>query len=310
MKKLTIIIAFRNEGQELFNTIEEILRTAGNEVDIIVINDASDDGLDYENMLAKYNISYIYNVKRLGCAPSRDIGVNACITPYFLIIDAHMRFYDSIWVSQIVQAIEDDERAIYCCKCKAIDYNSKEAMIRPIRTGAYLNLFQIEQQNILELSWIKPNSFSEDELYIDIPCLLGACYAASKKYWIYLKGLNGLTFYGCDEQYISIKTWMEGGRIRLINNVVIGHLFRKVPPYEIKQTEFFYNKLVIIKTLLPEDIKIKLIWSIKAMNYVEYIKAMDILKHNEKEIDNLSNYYSRILSAGFENFIKINNSYC
>ena len=49
-----------------------------------------------------------------------------------------------------------------------------------------------------------------EENVVDIVCLLGAAYACNKSYWKYLGGLMGLRAYGLDEQFISIKVWMEG----------------------------------------------------------------------------------------------------
>lgn len=47
MKKLSVIIPFLNEGAEIEQTIIEIKRTAGESVDIVLVNDASTDGYDY-----------------------------------------------------------------------------------------------------------------------------------------------------------------------------------------------------------------------------------------------------------------------
>ena len=39
------------------------------------------------------------NEVRMGVAASRDYGINYCTTPYFLLLDGHMRFYDAAWSS-------------------------------------------------------------------------------------------------------------------------------------------------------------------------------------------------------------------
>lgn len=306
---LSIIIAFRNENAELITTIQEIRSTVKDSVDIVVVDDASDDKFDYIYNLSKYEVYYLKNKERLGCAPSRDIGIQYCKTPYFFIIDAHMRFYDTQWASRIIEAIKHDERAIYCCKCIPLDYKTKQNTHRPVGNGAYMCFFQPKMRSILELSWIKPNAIPKEETYINIPCILGACYASNKKYWQYLKGLEGLTNYSCDEQYISLKVWMEGGKCILIPDIKIGHLFRDTPPYEIKQTEFYYNKLIIIKTLLPEYLQIKMIRAMKAINYTEYVRASELQKQNEQEILHLKDYYASIMKDGFDKFIQINNYY-
>lgn len=91
MPELTVIIPFLNEGIEVERTIKEIKRTAGEAVSIVLVNDASDDDFDYESLVNKYNTVYILHSQRQGSGPAKQAGINACQTPYFLVIDAHMR---------------------------------------------------------------------------------------------------------------------------------------------------------------------------------------------------------------------------
>lgn len=199
----------------------------------MLINDCSVDKYDYEKAAHLYNADYYKNTERKGVAVSRDWGISIINTPYFLLLDGHMRFFQNNWVEEILRAVKSDERAVYCCSCKDLVklHDSRGGY------GAFMYFFQSEKTNILTLEWIQ--DVSDKTAITDIPCILGASYVASKEYWLYLKGLQGLRFYSCDEQYISIKTWMEGGRCRLIKNIEIGHLFRTTAPYEIKQSDFF-----------------------------------------------------------------------
>lgn len=47
MNKLTIIIPFLNEGDEIEKTLKSIRETSRTNVDIIIINDCSTDNFDY-----------------------------------------------------------------------------------------------------------------------------------------------------------------------------------------------------------------------------------------------------------------------
>ena len=97
MNKLTAIISFINEGAEIERTVSSIRETAGGEVDILLINDCSEDDTDYEAVSKQYNARYCGNTIRQGAARSRDIGVERCETPYFILFDGHMRFYQNNW---------------------------------------------------------------------------------------------------------------------------------------------------------------------------------------------------------------------
>jgi glycosyltransferase involved in cell wall biosynthesis len=54
VNELSVIIAFRNENIEVEYTISEIKRTVGDSVNIILVNDASEDNYDYASIAFKY----------------------------------------------------------------------------------------------------------------------------------------------------------------------------------------------------------------------------------------------------------------
>ena len=110
---LTIIIPFLNEGEEVALTVESIRKTAGNKVDILLINDASQDGFDYRSVAKNYGTAYLQNETRKGVAASRDLGVEAINTEYFLLLDGHMRFFSDDWHIRIVEAFKQDARSLY-----------------------------------------------------------------------------------------------------------------------------------------------------------------------------------------------------
>jgi glycosyltransferase involved in cell wall biosynthesis len=304
MNELSVIIAFRNENIEVERTILEIKRTVGNSVDIILVNDASEDNYNYASIAQKYKTAYIANSERQGCALSREIGIKAVKTPYLFIIDGHMRFYDNNWHEEIVKAIKTNPRSIYCCRCKAWDYEKKEESTTIPAYGAYFNLHNFKNKEIMDVKWVSTDIYPDEEI-VEISCVLGACYAASKEYWDYLRGLQGLKLYSCDEAWISIKAWMEGGGCRLLKNVVVGHLFRKKFPYTVSHNEFLYNKSFIAETILPDDIKEEINKKLKlSLGFVDYARLKR--KLDKEEIDSHKEYYSSILNAGFENFQKIN----
>ena len=309
MERLTIIIPFLNEGEEIANTLHSIRETAGDAVDILLINDNSDSfGIfDYEKIANSFEAKYIWNETRMGVAKSRDIGVDNITTKYFLIIDGHMRFYNNNWWTAIINELVKDERALYCCKCKPLDSELNIMQNKP-SFGAYIEFDQTDnREHVLSAQWIRKDA-SKDISIVKIPCVLGASYAASKDYWLYLKGLSGLHMYGSDEPYISLKVWLEGGSCYLIKNIGIGHIFRSRFPYYINKTEILYNKYLIAKVLLPEEY-MNLITGRLNNDYKLFNEEIEeIISSNQMEITNLKNYYQSISNRNFEEFISFNNS--
>lgn len=300
MIELTVIIPFLNEGDEIEKTIIEIRRTAGSNVDILLVNDASTDDFNYIGIAAKYNVLYIENYERLGSAASRDIGVLHCKTPFFLTIDGHMRFYMDQWWEKILIELKKNERAIYCCRCKPWSYETGVEDSWPAAYGAYIRLDKYCGDSILNVEWINYDLYPNENI-VDIPCILGACYSASTRYWKHLRGNDKLALYGCDEQNISIKAWMEGGKCCLIKNVVIGHLFRKSMPYPHKHEHILFNKAIIIETLFPDNLKYD------AFKQLTIDSGIICSRCRLSEINDLRNYYKENNIADFNRFIDFNN---
>ena len=311
-KKLTIIIPFANEGEEVENTVRSIRNHSKDDIDIIVINDASDDGYDYEHCLRKYSVEYVLNRERIGVAGTRDIGVGLCRTDYFLLLDAHMRFYDSEWVSAIVQRLDEDPRTILCAQTKVlkeIDGKIIERGQTEIFCGAYVNFYTpvdyLEPQWAY-VSWLVDSVNSTDMQFI--PCILGAGYAASKRYWLHLHGLQGLLHYGNDEVLISMKAWLEGGKCRLMPDVIIGHLYRQSSPYKHYTEKRIYNRLYISHLLCPAEYQKKL-FAIEKVKYLqENFDAWRLFYENFDDIEQAKQAFERISTKKFTVFERLNRS--
>lgn len=252
-KDLTLIIPFLNEGEEVANTIRSFLEHGGRgHVEILAINDCSYDSYPYMEELSKIEgVTYILNRERLGVAASRDIGVNLCRTPYFLLLDAHMRAYDDLWVTEIPHLLAENDRRILCCQNKALKLEA-DMVIHDTSTyptyGARLSLDRYDLYPGIKWIYEEQRPYDNTEA---IPAVLGAGYATSKNYWNHLGGLQGLIQYGCDEQMLSLKAWLEGGECRLVKNVVLGHIYRNNMPYEISPYCMTYNSLLITELLMP-----------------------------------------------------------
>lgn len=254
-RKLTVVIPFLNEGEEVGRTVRSALDTARGRVEVVVVNDDSDDGYDYEADLAGLPVTYVRNRYRIGAAASKEKGVQCIATPYFLLLDAHMRFYDDRWPDRIVGELEADDHRLLCCQTKVLhkeaDGRVHEVDSRLTR-GAYA-LFERDEYipGIRWNTWPAAAALPGN----DVACVLGAGYAASRRYWNRLHGLEGLIHYGCEEAYISLKTWLEGGRCRLLPDVVVGHIYRTTPPYRINSPAMHYNNLLISETLFPTSLR-------------------------------------------------------
>ena len=303
-EELTIIIPFLNEKFFVEHTLISIRENEGRDIPIILINDCSDDGLNYDFLAKKYNCKYVKNTERIGVAASRDKGVSMVETPYVLIIDAHMRFYKNNWKNIIIGNLKNNDRAIYCAVSKGINEDWETNSM--VGYCAYFSNDKKTYGSTLEPKWIKNNKISLDSNQ-QVPCVLGATYAFSKKYWQLLNGLDGLEEYACDELFMSLKTFLEGGKCILMNNVEIGHLYRQKHPYSVLGLNYSYNKTFIIKTVIPIGLQKEYLSFLNGSSYKRDI--MDKLKINKKKIQQDRNYYKSIFTVPFEEFIEFNKKF-
>lgn len=308
--QLTIIIPFLNEKEEVSNTVRSIREHSNSdEVVILLINDASDDDYDYRQVAETYQTEYILNPVRLGVAASRDMGVAQAHTPYVMLLDAHMRFYDDNWLGRIIDELEKDEKALLCCQTKGlqiVDGKPVEISGRPLSYGACVNFYT--GRLLFECEWIFYENEEKRALHtVLIPCVLGATYCCSKKYWQYLRGVEGLTCYGNDEPYISMKVYMEGGSCKLLKDVTVGHIYRSVPPYRVEDFTRIYNRLLLSELLLPDDYKARLFSQTISYYYCyNYQDALFLLYKNRREINALKQYYKGIFKHDFTYYESIN----
>lgn len=304
MNELTIIIPFLNEGEELHNTIQSIREHAGKNVDVLLIDDASTDDCDYRNVAVKFDATYIRNEQRLGVAASRDKGIGICRTPYFLLLDAHMRFYDAQWLGIIIRELKADERTLLCCQTKVLQ--KEDGHVYEDKGGVgWGACFQFDFQSpSVDIKW---NVTENDPMVLkeEIPCVLGAAYAATKTYWNYLRGLSGLKSFGHDEAYISLKVWLEGGKCILLKDAIVGHIYRTRAPYLIPEADFVYNQLLVADLLLPVLWQGRILEVLKKKYGQVFVDAYKRLRECP-EVPELKEYYRKIFTREFDYILSFN----
>jgi hypothetical protein len=163
-----------------------------------------------------------------------------------------MEFYREAWDVSLISALRDNPESILCCQTRML-WESRENAKKdpPSAFGAYLAL---DRKNILKCMWNRYDSHPEASV-IEVPVVLGAAYAAGKDYWQKLHGLRGLIGYGMDEELISLKCWMEGGRCLLLKDIQVGHVYRQKFPYVMKNDFTLHNKLLVTELFFEGDMK-------------------------------------------------------
>ena len=302
---------FKNEGEEVANTAKSIRDTVGMSVDIIAIDDDCDDGFDYAGSLRELNVTYVRNSYRLGASLSKERGAQLAKTPYFILLDAHMRFYDSEWAEYIVRELDANPHRLLCCKSICLQKDEEgNVSVHPKSyspQGAYLSF--CSNKYVPAIDW---NGYTEclpTCAVNQIPCVLGAGYITSKSYWNKIHGLQGLLHYGCEEAYISIKAWKEGGGCYLLPKLTIGHIYRKKFPYPVYSFQCIYNNLIISELLFPTSERCfakAVAWNLSKDTY---FKAMEYMSLHKNDLDKLARCYKTFKKNDFT-YVKNLNDIC
>ena len=306
---LSIVMAFRNEGSEPERTVKSILETCTNQgIEILVINDGSDEDIDFSPYP---QVRYIRNKERLGITVCRDLGIDQARSENILSIDAHMRFRKDNWLEKGIEAIEKNPQSIFCTKSVDIgsgNFDLKQTVLPdnhglPYYTGCGLKLFLSpkdnpqrpnDYRNIIESKWEEEKS---GKMY-QIPCLMGANYFFKKAWYQKLHGFKGLLTWGNSEPFLSLKSWLAGGDVKILNHIEIGHLYRRKNPNPVPTGHIIYNKAVTAKILFTPELADELI------NFLgdnpKVLKAKELLKANSEEIEAERIYFKSIakLSQG------------
>jgi glycosyltransferase involved in cell wall biosynthesis len=282
---LSIVITSLNEQDETNLTIDSIRRTAGNDVEIIVVDDFSDEPVKLND---KRTILH-RNAKRIGVGGSRHLAATFATASHLLLTDAHMRF-EPKWLNNTLHRIVGRPSTIHCGACLGLDEEQMDiTKHKGMYCGATLCIHNPQTNEIFEGKWIDDKLGQDD---YEIACLMGASYFVPKEFFFKIRGLAALKMWGCDEPYLSVKTWLSGGEIRMMKTVRIGHKFRNSAPYVTGVPNLVYNKIRCLTTLFDPSLANFLINKIPKNG--DFIAAMQMIEKDKKIIDEHTAYYRDI----------------
>ena len=299
---ISIVMTVRNDQDEANKTIQSVRETAGDRVEIVVI----DDGSDVPLVLSDGNVTFYRVHGRCGVGPARHLGATLATRPWLLIIDAHMRFEPG-WLEIAESRIKDAGNTLYCGTCLGLDRGNMEIK-RPNSTysGASIRFVGPDEKTgkmqFLEAKWLRGKIEDNEE----IPCVLGACYFIPRSFFFQIGGLRMLSGWGNDEEFLSLKAWMAGGSVRLLKPVRIGHQFRTATTYTTKTAALLRNKVMIATTLFPEAAARRFVelMNLHTQPLGEMQLALKIVKDEQPHIECERAMYQAVFVRTFEEWLE------
>lgn len=259
--KLSIIIAYLNDPDEIRATVQSIRDTAGFDPEILVVDDYSPRPLaSVLTNAEELGVRIIRNHYRMGCGYSRSFGSEHATGQMLLFTDPHMRFPQH-WYGQAMERIADRPKTLHCATCVALDkHNMDLSRSRSDYQGATINIVGVDRNDatkssVMEAVWNPAEPVIPDDAHI--AACMGAAYFIPRDWFQHIDPLTNLKSWGSDELMLSMKTWMAGGEVRLLKNVRIGHRFTlkdEPPKFTAPKGHPTYNKLFAAHSLLPSGL--------------------------------------------------------
>lgn len=289
---LSIIIASHNDPEETVLTLKSIRETSPPDVEVVIVDDCSATAL-HHYIKPDEHTKLITNRLRCGCGPSRHIGALRASGEWLAIMDSHMRMTKSWfdeWASRGSFSGEADKKVVWCATCLGLDSKHMDTE-QPVSVyhGATMNLYGPDRNNpkalpqVLEAVWLPKTPEPEDGQ--ETPAIMGAAYFMSREWFLKLAPTRFLRIWGCDEQMISLKTWLAGGSVRLAKNVRIGHKFllagKEKQPWGVPPGYVLWNKLFAIYTLLPANMAETLSRLLRNTNSGHDMRAAERMFHDD-----------------------------
>lgn len=296
---ISIIIASRNEGNEIYETIEDIKKTADIEHEIIIIDDCS------KEPIKKGEYKLIRNNLPKGFQDSIEIGVKESQYNYIGIFNARVRFFTKNWMSKIVADMQKNKQTAFCTTSSILRFDDKKK-IEGKRYGANINLHDEVNDHYISFNpvWAKKKKGT-----YEIPCVMGGMIFIPKKLWNYVKGFRLIKSYGGSLAYLSLKIWMLGGKCMVDTSINIGNVYYRDDerkPYTQNMEDFFWNRIVTGYLIMGSwDEANRLFFRYSENQYFELIK-MGLLK-SIPEIYNLRCYLQGLKKRDITDLLTIKN---
>ena len=243
---VSVVIPMHNEPwSTLLRTVHSVLSRSPPRLlhEIIIIDDKS--SLEFlqsplENYLYKFKkVKVIRSVERLGTMKSRVWGAEKAEGQVLVYLDSHTEVNEG-WLEPLVWEIYKDTRTIVQPAIDVIDpltFEYKkymENMRGEFKWTLGFTFSPVPQYELLKRSPSDP---------IAAPAIIGCCFAVDKTYFLDIGGLDvDMKTWGAEDVELSLRTWMCGGKIKILECSRVGHIFKIGHPFKMTYEDLLYNE--------------------------------------------------------------------
>ncbi|XP_069133292.1 polypeptide N-acetylgalactosaminyltransferase 4-like [Argopecten irradians] len=244
----SIVIPLHNEPwSTLDRTIKSILNRSPSSLlkEIILIDDKSD--LDYlgaplEKYAEEVGILKVHRAfERLGTMKSRVLGAHLATGDVVVFLDSHVEVNVG-WLEPILFELNNDKTTIIQPSIDLIDpetFEYQHYFKNNIRGHFRWNM-------AFEYAPLTPKQeaevAAEPTKAFNTPAIVGAAFAANRKYFLDIGGLDtGMRTWGGEDVELSIRNWLCGGSMKISPCSHVAHIHKHGHPFKSDYSDLVYN---------------------------------------------------------------------
>ncbi len=244
MRLASIIIASRNEGFMLRQTVKFIRRAATRvPYEIILVDDGSTD-----DSFAWADASHDPQIRRartegLGIVPARNLGSGLAKGDMLVFCDAHIDV-EPYWLDEFIRVMETYGTAAVTPAFCDLDHDNPRysridcaAAARSAVRG--WKMCGRTFRTLSAMTWMPQRDHP-----FETPILSGACFAVRADAFRAVGGYEpAFRGYGGEEEEVSLKLWLNGYSLYATPLTCVSHQFRRSAPYDMQITDILHNRL-------------------------------------------------------------------
>jgi glycosyltransferase involved in cell wall biosynthesis len=224
----SVIIPSLNEGLQLYLTVRSVLQTADAPCEVIVVDDGSTDGS--ADFVLQHAEPHVRLVRTPGVGPSqaRNLGAAQARGRVLVFLDGHC-FPSRDWLGPLTRAVDRAPRDLFTgCIGSAGSPGSRGWGLTLTSPG-------------FDVRWLGP----VPERLAPVPLAGSACMAIDRDRYFSIGGFYPLRVIGLEDVELCMRLWALGGRVRVVPEVEVAHVFAGRWRAGLARTEHALNALTL-----------------------------------------------------------------
>lgn len=296
---ISICIPCKDDHIELDRTIKSIQKTVTEEFEIIVCDDGSKESIK------RSDCKVVRHKNTIGVGAAIDNAVKHANFDIIAISGADIVHKKDNWATKGLKKVLSEPKTIF--SSTTVGYKQElNVFVKTKRYGAELilkadiNDIPLSRRFAYPKDWKMLYRSKWNNKYVEeTSSLLGAFYIMDKNWYNHLKGFQMHRRWGSLDSYLAMKSWLAGGKCKVINNIITGHEFKtgKYQPMD----WLYYNKALVTRTLFPYKEKELLEWT---HDMLKTQMGVNMLNSYIDEVSELTEYLQSIFVHDLAWYVK------